>query len=306
MVKLAVCGVVEVSPSVWNSGGSEIVGGEVGSGWSGRGRAGSTDLPLPPARPHPGHVRRRHRPATGAARETAGGVPVGRLGHRAALTRIPKGGEHPQEGGGGAGEVLSRAGRLRPYLGQGAAPHPAPVPRLPPRPGPRRCEGVPLHPDGRDGLEEEPIPAEGHAPSPQRHAHREVLQGDGHASSLRRHAHREVLQGEGQLAGAGRRNPESSRFRCGTPPGRRSGPHFGLSHFVPQGGRALTHRFVPSQGDPGSKVSLDETSDLPDGYCDEETLFRKSSNLFCYIAAILAVACIGGGVLMGVIFMMIQ
>ncbi|GIY92782.1 uncharacterized protein CEXT_370861 [Caerostris extrusa] len=77
-------------------------------------------------------------------------------------------------------------------------------------------------------------------------------------------------------------------------------------HLDPARGRALTHRFVPSQGDPGSKVSLDETSDLPDGYCDEETLFRKSSNLFCYIAAILAVACIGGGVLMGVIFMMIQ
>ncbi|XP_055948942.1 regulator of G-protein signaling 9-binding protein-like [Argiope bruennichi] len=57
---------------------------------------------------------------------------------------------------------------------------------------------------------------------------------------------------------------------------------------------------------PGSKVSLDEGSDLPDGYCDEETLFRKSSNLFCYIAAIVAVACIGGGVLMGVIFMMVQ
>ncbi|GFS54610.1 uncharacterized protein TNIN_131311 [Trichonephila inaurata madagascariensis] len=57
---------------------------------------------------------------------------------------------------------------------------------------------------------------------------------------------------------------------------------------------------------PGSKVSLDDASDLPDGYCDEETLFRKNSNLFCYIAAIFAVACIGGGVLMGVIFMMIQ
>lgn len=39
---------------------------------------------------------------------------------------------------------------------------------------------------------------------------------------------------------------------------------------------------------------------------DEETLFRKKSNLFCYISAILAVACIGGGVLMGVIYMMVQ
>ncbi|XP_054713072.1 uncharacterized protein LOC129222582 [Uloborus diversus] len=57
---------------------------------------------------------------------------------------------------------------------------------------------------------------------------------------------------------------------------------------------------------PGSKVSLDDTSDLPDGYCDEETLFRKKSSLICYISAIFAVACIGGGVLMGVIFMMVQ
>ncbi|XP_042909482.1 uncharacterized protein [Parasteatoda tepidariorum] len=57
---------------------------------------------------------------------------------------------------------------------------------------------------------------------------------------------------------------------------------------------------------PGSTVSLDDTSDLPAGYCDEETLFQKKSNLICYISAIIAVACIGGGVLMGVIFMMVQ
>lgn len=57
---------------------------------------------------------------------------------------------------------------------------------------------------------------------------------------------------------------------------------------------------------PGSTISLDDASDLADGYCDEETLFRKKRNLLCYLSAILALACIGGGVLMGVIYMMVQ
>ncbi|KAG8193146.1 hypothetical protein JTE90_006977 [Oedothorax gibbosus] len=72
-------------------------------------------------------------------------------------------------------------------------------------------------------------------------------------------------------------------------------------------GPILDYLTLCPMGDiPGSKVSLDDASDVPDGYCDEETLFRKKTNLLCYISAIVVVACVGGGVLMGVMFMMLQ